>query len=62
MPAKFRAYYKPKDTRPHEPILIGRAQSQARVTLQEARELLIELESAILQAERASIMKFSERG
>lgn len=51
MPARFEIVYKPKETRPHEPILIGRQLSQARVTLTEARRLLLELQTAIKLAE-----------
>jgi len=54
MPAKFEAHYKPKETRPDKPILIGRAQSQARVSIIEAQNLATQLNIAIrlaLQAE-----------
>ena len=51
-PTRFRAEYKPKDSRPDEPILIGRAQSQARVTIAEACKLEREISEAISQAIR----------
>lgn len=47
---KFIAEYKPKETRPDEPILVGRAFSQARITVSEAKELVDQLESAITLA------------
>jgi len=52
-PTRFRAEYKPKDTRPDEPILIGRDQSQARVTIPEALTLVREIIKAVLQAKTA---------
>ncbi len=52
-PTRFRAEYKPKDTRPDEPILIGRDQSQARVTIPEALTLTREIIRAVLQAKKA---------
>lgn len=45
---KFEAHYKPKATRPDKPILIGRAQSQARVSLSEAQDLVTQLNIAIV--------------
>jgi hypothetical protein len=50
MPAKFTAQFKPKETRPDEPILIGREFSQARVSINEAEQLVIELRQAITMA------------
>lgn len=54
----FTAEFKPKDSRPDEPILIGRAQSQARVTIDEAMALRWQLKKAI---KAANIALYEER-
>lgn len=51
MPTKFIAEYKPRETRPNEPILIGRNYSQTRVTIKDAKDLIDELRRAVFIAE-----------
>ncbi len=54
-PTRFMAEYRPKGSRPNEPILIGRDQSQARVTVEDAIQLSQELERAINYALREKL-------
>lgn len=44
---KFIAEFKPKDNRPDEPILVGRAFSQARISVSEAEELILQLQFSV---------------
>lgn len=48
--ASFKAEYKPKATKPDKPILVGRNQSQARISVREAKVLIGELTLAIVEA------------
>jgi len=59
---KFTAEYKPKDNRPDEPILIGRKYSQARVSIEDAKELIEQLEQAVSVAFLVSkgVMKYEK--
>ena len=44
---RFKAEYKPKESAPDKPILVGRDQSQARISINEAMHLIDELMTAV---------------
>ena len=51
MKVQFIAEYKAKENRPNEPILVGRDQSQARISVDEAKQLINQLKRAVSIAE-----------
>lgn len=56
MVSKFTAQYLPKANAPTKPIRVGRNQSQARISIAEAKELQQQLSVSIRQAEHNLIV------
>lgn len=53
MPEEFTAKHKPRESRPNEPILLSRGNSQTRVSIKEAKKLVWALNYSINIAELA---------
>ena len=51
MKPDFTAEFKPNDRRPDEPILVGRGQSQARISINEALKLIHQLQQSVAAAQ-----------
>jgi len=54
--SKFTALYLPKATAPDKPIRVGRDNSQARISINEAKKLRAQLTVAIRHAEKNLIV------
>jgi|LWDU01.1.fsa_nt_gi hypothetical protein len=50
LPTRFKAEFKHKEKQPDKPILVGRDLSQARISIDDAKLLIVELQDAVTAA------------